>query len=494
MTLPRISPPVALGLFALLLAVLAMLRPIDHDESQYVAAAVLARNGFPYRDFAYLQTPLQPILFAPLAALSGDFAWPALRLVNALLCALAIVLTYAGARRVGADQRIAIAAALLFAACDSLLFSAAMARNDALPTALLAGGLLLALGPVHTRLSAFGAGLCFAAAAAAKVSFALPAGAFGLYVLLHREHRPMFVALGALAPTLFVAWSYAQAPANFIFGVLDFPSNGLPEFYASQPFRLSAAMKLVDTLKFLALGPALLALVLVARHRGGGRDTRLLDVLILAGLIAAVLPSPVWRQYLMPVLPPLFVRLALLWRIAPPGRATKIAFAVFVAAGLAPSAGTLLGQRIAMDGAMNEGRAIRAAMDVARVTGAVATLSPQFLPMTGRLPDARFATGPFFWRSPAPLSPRDQAQRRVVAARSIDSLFAPGGTRQPAAVLVGGEGPWTSGDTRVDAGLEAWAIRSGWKRVQVASKHFRLYVPLIRSRAVPLPARASSRD
>jgi len=471
-----------------------MLRPIDHDESQYVAAAVLAQTGFPYRDFAYLQTPLQPVLFAPLTALSGDFAWPALRLVNALLGALTIILTYVSARRIGADQGIALAVALLFAACDILLFTAAMARNDALPAALLAAGLCLALRPTHTPLSAFGAGLCFAAAAAAKVSFALPAGAFGIYVLFHRQHRPMFVALGALAPVVFVAWSYVLAPANFMFGVIDFPSLAPAEFYASKPFKLSPVMKLLDTLKFLALGPALLALALVAAHRQGGRDTRLLDLLIISGLIAALLPSPVWRQYLMPVLPPLFVRLAVLWRIRPPARTMRIAFAAFVVAGLAPSVESLVGQRVAMAGALSEGRAIRAAMNLAQVTGSVATLSPQFLSMTGRLPDVRFATGPFFWRSRALMPPGDEAPRHVMTARTINAQFGPGTGRLPAAVLVGGEGVWTSGDPQADAALESWAIRARWKRIQIASKRFRLYVPLIRSLSDRAPARAASKD
>ena len=76
---------------ALILCALALVRPIDHDESQYVAAAVLTAHGLlPYRDYAYLQTPLQPFLFAPLAWMAGVAAWPALRLANALLGAVAL--------------------------------------------------------------------------------------------------------------------------------------------------------------------------------------------------------------------------------------------------------------------------------------------------------------------------------------------------------------------------------------------------------------------
>ena len=54
------------------MVLLALIRPLKHDESQYVAAAVLTAHGqMLYCDFAYLQTPLQPFLFAPLAWLFG---------------------------------------------------------------------------------------------------------------------------------------------------------------------------------------------------------------------------------------------------------------------------------------------------------------------------------------------------------------------------------------------------------------------------------------
>ena len=65
------------GLLAVLLCLLAIARPVDHDESQYVAAATLSGAGLiPYRDYAYLQTPLQPLLFAPIVVTgtSGDSA------------------------------------------------------------------------------------------------------------------------------------------------------------------------------------------------------------------------------------------------------------------------------------------------------------------------------------------------------------------------------------------------------------------------------------
>jgi hypothetical protein len=46
-----------LGLFFLAAALAA---PINHDESQYVAAIAMMRDGLPYRDWPYLQTSLSP--------------------------------------------------------------------------------------------------------------------------------------------------------------------------------------------------------------------------------------------------------------------------------------------------------------------------------------------------------------------------------------------------------------------------------------------------
>ncbi|TKD50423.1 DUF2029 domain-containing protein [Sphingomonas baiyangensis] len=473
----RLRPlPALLVLFALF-AALAMARPVDHDESQYVAAAILARDWLPYRDFAYLQPPLQPWLFAPLAALFGEWAWPGLRLVNALLAAATVACTWLAAIHAGASRPAALAAAALLACCDALLFSGAMARNDALPGALLAGGIALALAPRASAGSAFGAGLLFAAAAAAKVSFALPAIAFGIHALFARRHSPGWIALGALLPTLLVAFAWTLSPAGFTFGVFDFPARAPADFYVARPWKLSLAAKAIDAVKFLALGPALLAILLAARHRTTTPAARLLDLLVVAGLIAALLPTPTWRQYLLPALPPLFARLALAWTHRPPGRGARIAAIVFACAGLAPSIEAMLSSRPAMPRAMRDSAAIARALDDAGVRGPVASLAPQYLAASGRPPDRRFAAGPFAWRSPALLSPRDQQARRIVTPPTLAAQFGPRGIWGPAAILIGGEAEWSAGDPALDRPLEAWAQKEGWRRVALTSPRFRLYVP-----------------
>ncbi|WP_375391423.1 ArnT family glycosyltransferase [uncultured Sphingomonas sp.] len=470
---PRPSPLKGRGssvwpALAVLLCLLALARPIDHDESQYVAAVALTAHGLlPYRDFAYLQTPLQPFLFAPLAWIAGAALWPALRLANALCGAAALVCTWRAARLV-APARTAGAAVGLLACCDAFLFSIGTARNDALPAACYAGALWLAIRAERgwgTRWSALGAGALLAAAAAAKISYALPAAAYAAWALARaRGHRPGFVALGAAPVVLLVAAVAARAPAGFVFGVLTFPGIAPADYYADQAWKLTGWAKLGDLVKFLALGPALLAFALVLRRR----MPAMLALLVLAGLAAALGPTPTWRQYLLPLLPPLFVMLAARRAAIPPSRAMRISAVVFAAAGLSPTIAALASGRPAMPAAWRDGRAIGAALDRAGATGPVATLSPEFLPATGRLPDPRFAAGPFFFRS----------RRLVVDERALHLLgrHALGAAPLSAAILVGGEGAWTSGDDRLDARLAAEAARRGYRATAVPGTRFRLWL------------------
>ncbi len=460
--------PLALGLI-LLFAMLSVLRPVNHDESQYVAAAILARSALPWRDFAYFQTPLQPVLFAPFAAGMGVLAWPTLRVLNAVLGAVAVLMVDRAARAAGASSRMAIISAGLFAGTDILLFSAGTARNDALPAAALAGALVLMVRTAQGQGAARHAlltGFLLAVAAGTKISYAIPAGAYFLWALLDRRHRPVMIAMGALPVVALIGWMVAQAPEAARFEVLTFPALAPDQMYrdAGRAFKLSLGFKAIDTLKFLALGAALPAAVAVAvrwrRHERG--LARLLDVMIVAGLIAALLPEPTWRQYLLPVLPPLFVRLALLWEHAPPGRWERIAFVTFFCAGLAPSVEAVVLTAIhgaPMANAVIDGARLAAAMDKQQVTGAVATLSPQYVATlspqyvaaTGRPIDPRFAAGPFYFRSHDLLDPASERSFGLVTARTLDPATL------PQAVLVGGDADAEGGDAALESKLAAAA-------------------------------------
>jgi hypothetical protein len=475
MTEPITTPWRALAIALVGFVALALLHPIDHDESQYVAAAVLGAHGaLPYRDYAYLQTPLQPLLFAPIAWAAGWHAWLALRLTNAVLGVGILGAVWRAAREAGAGPHAALAGAALLGASDIVLFSVATARNDALPAALLGAALIPIVRAQRGRATpttALLAGLLLAGAAAAKLSYALPAAAYGGYALLDRRHRPNWVLIGALPVAGLVAWSWAMAPAAFVFETIGFPARAPAEFYADRPWKLSLLAKAIDLLKFLALGPALLALVVVARRL---RRPGAVELLLLAGLVAAALPMPTWRQYLLPALPPLFVLLALDWERRPPARWVRALFLATLGIGLAPTLVALAQSRGATSlmAALSDGGAIRTALERAGVRGPVATLSPQFLGATRAVPDRRFSTGPFYFRSHGLLLDEREAGFRLVSADRLDALDA----APPAAVLVGGEGGWSSGDAALDARLERWALTRHYRRFPLDSARFRLYV------------------
>ncbi|MHA6722068.1 DUF2029 domain-containing protein [Sphingomonas sp. RS2018] len=468
--IPR--PATALAILVAILVALAWTRGIDHDESQYVTAARLTANGLlPYRDYAYLQTPLQPFLFAPVAWVLDlpGWTWPGLRVANALCAAIAVTATWRAMRVASVSQRTATICAALFAATDILLFSAGTARNDALPAALFALALpamLRAETGETTPRAAMLAGLLLAAAAAAKVSYALPAATYGIYAIAVRRHRPLWVAIGALPVVAFTGWLAWEAPGGFVFGTLTFPTEAPAEYYVAtgRAWKLSAAAKAVDLLKFLALGPALLAIVAITIRRG--RRPSLAGLLFAAGLISAVLPSPTWRQYLLPALPPLFLLLAMRWQALAPSRGWQAAFAVFAVAGLIPSVVASL-TSAGMDTARRESRALAATS----AQGRVATLSPQFLP-AGLTPDPRFATGPFYFRSCDLVPAADEARLQLVSHARLDTLASD----PPDFILVGGEGRWTSGEDALDAQLERWAQANGWVRIPTA-RRLRLYAP-----------------
>ena len=452
----------------LLLVTLALLRPVDHDESQYVAAAVLTAHGLlPYRDFAYLQTPLQPFAFAPIAWAAGVWTWPALRIANTLLGAISVLAVGRAARGGGATPRAAMTAALLFAGCDVLLFSVGTARNDALPVALFALALPLIVRPTPGTWRAVGTGLLLAGAAAAKISYAIPAVAYGAFALFHPARRPLAVLAGALPVLAFVAWSWSVAPDAFVFDVVTFPARAPGEYYAGDAWKSSLAAKAIDTIKFLALGAALPVLVVAARDAWRRRRAGVLDLLVLAGLVAALLPSPTWRQYLLPVLPPLFVRFALLIDETPPGRTRYVAVALFAVAGLMPSIAALaVHDRLSLGEAIRQGRAAARAMDAWGIAGPVATLSPELLPATRRLPAALFATGPFYFRSTHLLGRADEVRFHLVshARPSLAGVQA---------LLTGGERAATGGDAALDRALAT--VAKGWCARRVPGTDLTLY-------------------
>jgi hypothetical protein len=486
--------PLCFGGAILLLLLFAWARPVDHDESQYVAAVALTPHLLPYRDFAFLQTPLHPFLFGPLAFLFEGHLWEALRTANALMAAAVLWLVYRSQRELGVGGATALLATALLAACDSFLFGAATARNDMLP-ALLESAAIWLLARSFARpldaISAFLIGLLIAGAAAAKISYAVPLAAMTVVALLDtnlrgRATRWRWAALGVLLAALPVALLYLLYPEGFVFGVLRFPTVAPAMWYegTGQAWKLGVPAKALDLTKFLALGPALVTTYLLARDvrrkEAAGGSNRLpclyLDLLAAAGLVAAFLPSPVWRQYLIPALPPLFVRLGLIFEAERPQQRVLLPLLVSAAVGLAPSLLALVeagrSGALPLAQATSEAHRIGGIVRAAGAEGTVAGLSPNYWVDSGLPLDPRFAAGPFVFRTKGLIPPREQRALHLI---SLDSYRTELRRHPPAVLITGGEPAPVGNGLTLDGALDRFATDNGYRRISAAGSRFTIY-------------------
>ena len=483
----------ALAAAAVVLALLPVCLPVNHDEAQYVAPALLAGHLRPYADFIYLQTPLQLYLTAPLAALAHGWSFLALRLANAGMALGVLALVYAAQRRRGVPRGRALAAAALLLACYPFQFAAAVARNDALPALLESGAMLAGIAALERERRAWPlwslAGLLLGAAASAKVSYVLPLGAAGLF-LLWRAWRArtgllpvLSFGLAGLAGLAPAGLALLSAPGPFIWGVFTYAEAGAAFWYRliGEGHRLALPVRVREGLFHLAVGPALAVLLGVAaavvvreRRTPAGVAERWLQVLALAGFLAAFAPSPMQRQYFVPMLAPLFV----LWGLSDPvktlgpmaRRGLLALLAIGAAIGIGNAAyvlgkaglGVLAGRPPPALELMADAHWIGRTLKAAGRQGTITTPSPHAVADSGQPIDPRFASGAFPYRSGDMLGEAELRRLHLVSpstlARFLDE--AP-----PAAIVTGYEPPSGRIHRNIDDDFRAYAHARAYRRL-----------------------------
>lgn len=440
---------------------------------------MLARDGLPFVDFLYLQTPLQPLLSAPLIALWPGHGLLVLRLSGALLALSVIAACRSAALAAGASETAARRAVLLLAACHAFLFGASLFRNDILPAALLSLALWAGVRSLnqarHPMALWLLCGLCMGIATSVKISYALQGASAGLFLLANLragDGRGMRAfagyALGGAIGLAPIALFWSMAPQAFVYGVFSYASTAPFEWYRinGHVFRLSFIGKARDSLLVMMLGPILPALV----HWAGKARlvkprpdaSRFLDWMIVSGFVAAILPTPTWQQYFVPLLPPLFIRLAGL--PAPTSRLGRGIFLGTALAGLTVQAGYILAglanRGLPMVRVREEASWIGQVVRNARACGPIATLSPHLILDSGLPLDPRFATGPFFFRTGDMLSSAE-----ITALRGISpaTLRAELDRRPPAAIVVGYEQGSAIDRGALDDWLVGYAVSRDFK-------------------------------
>jgi len=488
----RRSVPFAtmMALTAILLLVGVFTAPNNHDESQYVAGAALVRSGLIYRDFASLQPPLQTWLYAPLAALFPGQTLLAMRLMTALFGLSTAVAIYGAQRLLHVNRRSAALATLAMACCASFLFTGSVVRNDMLPAALAsaATALLLhaaALGRARIMILA---GMLLGAATSAKLSYAPMLACAAVAPLLAGKRaglsQLLCFAAGAGLGLLPMLTAAALAPWSFIYGVFTYAQTAPFDWYAvsGRGHELNPVVKFLQLVLNMAQGPALLALVLGAgtvlrQHDRLRPEHVMLAALILGGWIGAALPTPTQIQYLLPMLPPLFVAFGLIVdRGLLERRLPRILLALFAVAGVSP---TVIDAAAAIRSAppvlviQSQARAIGSLLSEAGARGPIATVAPERAIDSGYPIDPRFATGPFLFRNDRLMPAALVRSLNTVTPRTLELLFheAP-----PAAILVGYEKWRRNGEPPADAPLETFALRHGFERILLADGIGRLYI------------------
>lgn len=471
------------SLLALLLAAFVLGRGYNHDEEQFVAAAVLAVDHVPYRDFLYLQPPAYLALLSGLYRLLGleGGYFLAARMLNLCFTLLALAALWRFARRhSGTDPIPAMAVTLLFATSTAVQPAIDSLRNDMAPCALALWATVLLIGELdrsRPRASFMAiAGLLLAGAVGMKLSYGFAPLVLTLWLLWRRPRLlPGLVAGGAAGAACLLPWPLAGWD-GFLEGVVTYhrvtPALWHAEAGLNEYFSLEYLAEFLNRRVFTdALLAGLLLLstsFLLARRdedvaaRVGERHLGLLGLLMLGALIFGLLPRPPYIQYFMPFAAFTLLAVPAAWAaLAPAERVRGALLAATVLLGALPGTVVMLANapRLVQPGKWmvtriaDAGVRIRAEMQAAGLEGPVATLSPIPVLEAGLPIYPELSAGPFFYRTADRLPVAALRALHAVGRRDLPALLA---ERPPAAILLGREG------AVLEQGLLDYALAHGF--------------------------------
>jgi 4-amino-4-deoxy-L-arabinose transferase-like glycosyltransferase len=330
-------------------------------------------------------------------------------------------------------------------------------------------------------------GLTLGLAASAKISFALPALAVAIYLLVHvargRNRLPDLLALAAggglaVAPTLIV---FAAAPENFLYGTFFYHTAAPFDWYGANglPSKLSLAGTTGEFLSHLAAGPVLVMLAVVIATRfltvidPAARETRLfLNVVLLATGVAAWLPTPSWPAYIVIMLPPLAVEFGLcLERYLSPREPVVVRRSILACVAVTATFGcsqaiamakTVLAHETPVLSMTRQAHWLGEQLAACGAKGRVASFTARWVIDSGYGLDLRFAPGVFVFRSGLLLTAAEARRLNVVVPQTLVDQFD---TAPPAAIVTGDQMGTPLFSVRPDRALLDYAHSRGWTRI-----------------------------
>lgn len=486
---------------------LALSRPLSHDEHMYVSAGALAGERLPYRDFAYLQMPYLPYVYRVFfAALPERDWWIAGRMISLAAGIVSACCILRIGRKASGSDTVAMLGLVFFATHHLVLFVLPLARNHVPASAcVLVAYACWLRGTLSPRAGWWNlcAGSLSGCAVGLKLTTAVPALALLGLAAWHAGGRKTRRAAIAVLASHLLGLAAALAPAFLVMCAAGWETAFFNNYgyhrvnaewrEATNPRDATQVMdKLRDAGKVLisGSGAALLSALAVscAVARMTKEQQRPVDqtrknilisasVLTVASLLASLMPAPFQRDYLataIPFLVTLTVGLLPRERFVA-SRAFRRCMIGLVAVNAAVAGiASVRHLRYLTDNAAATPMTLRKAADeiaqalADRGSGAarIATLAP-ILPLSAGLDIyPELATGPFLYRVGDEIDPMLLRTYVGTSSMLIQSLLD---EDPPAGILVGME-------PRLDASLTQYAETRGYETVDRTFGWGRLYL------------------
>ena len=199
MTKQKIFWALAISAFAVLGAAAVWMGGLNQDEGWYLYAANLVAGGkVPYRDFAYTQGPILPIVYSAFVGVWKHGGLLGARIFTLALGAFGLLFALATARRLAPEGKKDAAALVVFLLLGCNLYHL---YYVAIPKTYALASLFVLMGFYLSSVNRFaGAGLALALAAGTRISLGALLAVIGLHLLVSRQWRSLvWFSLGGLA-------------------------------------------------------------------------------------------------------------------------------------------------------------------------------------------------------------------------------------------------------------------------------------------------------